>query len=118
MSFNYPKTEEIIEENINWLNRFIAYKDQGFEKNHSYAQKYADVKIKTVSRVKSFIEESEENLTWLHDFLLKAKLDNEIFLTFFKLWSKQITVLKPQPITRVIFEKDLWTAEAVKAMEN
>lgn len=118
MIFNYPKTEDIIMENIIWLDKFIAYKDVGFEKKNSQAEKYADVKIKTISRVQQFIKESEENLEWLHDYLLDVKLNNEIFITFFKIWSKEFTVSRPQPITRVLFEKNLWSTEALEIIES
>ena len=83
--------KELITIGINYLSDNIYFRDiiDLPNKNYSYAVQYSNYQMRIIRRVLDFIYNSEDHLKWLHDFLLKTKLEQDIFEIFFKIWSHE-----------------------------
>lgn len=96
---------------ISYLSRNIKYRDKYLdEKGKPYSQapavEYANAQIRVVRRVMEFITDQPKNLQWLHDYLLKAELDKETFIQFFKIWSKEYSKQHPYKLSKPKFQRN------------
>lgn len=94
--------KEFIINGLEWLTNMIAYREGLDKEMQEKAALYATTQLRLISRTRQFIVESEENLQWLHDYLLKKpNILPELGIMFYKIWSQQYRLIHPVKISQI-----------------